>query len=309
MKNVTLILFLMLSFGNNSKACLNGESTVLKNGTFLYQDYLGSVPYGHEFYNSTEGYKEGIQQLDSFYRATKNLDYLSDKGLLHILLKQYEYAINLYLEIEKREPNRYSTASNIGTAYELIGQNENALKWIRKSIEINNRSHFYSEWIHVKILQAKINGDKFCNSRFLLNTDFGMDSIPANTMKKEELGKLSEALYFQLNERISFVKPKERIVAQLLFDLGNIAFLLGNYRDAIEDYQQSKKYGYSDEIVDRRIKTSDNFLRTQLSEEKRKEDGNYFQSFKRATIYSVLGILIFLIIPLLIRHRKRAARG
>ena len=154
MKQILITTILTLLFFGKTLACLNGDSKVLKDGTFLYEDREGSVPYGHDFYK--EAFENGIKQLDSIYIATKDIDYLSDKGLLLILLERYEEAIELYLDIEKIKPNRYSTASNIGTAYELIGQNENALKWIKKSVELDPKSHNGSEWIHIKILEAKI---------------------------------------------------------------------------------------------------------------------------------------------------------
>jgi len=153
MKQILITIILTLLFFGKTLACLNGDSKVLKDGTFLYEDREGNVPYGHDFYK--DDFESGIKQLDSLYIATKDIDYLSDKGLLLILLERYEEAIKLYLEIEKIKPNRYSTASNIGTAYELIGQNENALKWIKKSVELDPKSHNNSEWKTVKILKPK----------------------------------------------------------------------------------------------------------------------------------------------------------
>ncbi|MBL7837528.1 MAG: hypothetical protein JNM67_08430, partial [Bacteroidetes bacterium] len=251
MKQILITTILTLLYFGKTLACLNGDSKVLKDGTFLYEDIVGSVPYGHDFYK--EVFENGIKKLDSLYVATKDIDYLSDKGLLLILLERYEEAINLFLKIEKIKPNRYSTASNIGTAYELIGQNENALKWIKKSVELDPKSLNNSEWIHVKILEAKIKGEQFYTTDFLLNTDFGSDILPNSQMTKQQLKDLSDALYYQLNERVSFVKPKERIVAQLLFDIGNIAFLLGNYYDASADYEQAKLYGYAGQLIEQRI--------------------------------------------------------
>lgn len=250
MKKIIPILATLLLF-NKSIACLNGESMVLKDGTYLYFDREGGVPYGHIF--NDEGFKSGIRQLDSLYNQTKDLDYLSDKGLLLILMKRYNEAIKLYLEIEKIMPNRYSTASNIGTAYELLGQNKKALEWIKKSVQIDPKSHKNSEWIHVKILEAKIHGDQFISTNFLLNTDFGSDSIPKTTLKQNELIKLSDALYYQLNERVSFVKPKDKIVAQLFFDLGTVAFLLENYKDASSDYEEAKRYGFTEQLLEKRL--------------------------------------------------------
>jgi tetratricopeptide (TPR) repeat protein len=170
-----------------------------------------------------------------------------------ILTNQYKEAIELYIKIEAISPERYSTASNIGTAYELIGENEKALKWINKSVEIDPTSHHNSEWIHAKILEAKIKGESFITTSFLLNTDFGSENLPSSSLSNEELQKLSLALYYQLNERVSFVKPKEKIVAQLLFDLGNIAFKIGNYSGALRDYAEAKKYGFEGKLIESRI--------------------------------------------------------
>lgn len=268
---------------------MNGTSVVLKDGTVLFEDSEGWVPVGHSFYK--RNFIKGIKQLDSLYKASKNLDYLSDKGLLLILLERYEIAIKLYLEIEKIKPNRYSTASNIGTAYELFGQNESALKWIKKAVEIDPKSHNNSEWIHVKILEAKIKGEQFYTTSFLLNTEFGSDVTPSSQMTKQELKALYIALYYQLNERISFVKPKEKIVAQLLFDLGNIAFLLGDYSDATYDYKRAKHYGYTGQLIDERI-------------EQTAPQGQY--SYLTYGLWILGGILfVILIVTIYIRIKKQ----
>lgn len=246
------VLFITLFASGNTLACLNGESMVLKNGTLLYEDWEGNVPYGHEFYIEND-FRQELHELDSLYKATKDIDYLSDKGILLILLHQYNKAIRLYLDIEQIEPGRYSTAANIGTAYELAGQNENALKWIRKCVEIDSNSHKGSEWIHVKILEAKIKGEDYYTSSFLLGVDFGSGNAPTTTASYSTLRQLSDALYYQLNERISFVKPRDKIVAQLLFDLGNIAFLTGEYADAIDDYNSANEYGFGGPLIENRI--------------------------------------------------------
>lgn len=240
---ITILLILIATF--HSFACLNGESKELKDGTFLYEDHDGNVPYGHGSV-SDETLLLAAMRLDSLYRATGDLDYLSDKGLTFILLKRYDEAIELYLQIEKLQPGRYSTASNLGTTYELIGENEDALKWIKKSLEIDPSSHMHSEWIHVNILEAKIKGEEYYTTTFLLKQDFGTETIPKSNLNFKELLHLSDALYYQLNERVTFIKPQEKIVAQLLFDLGNIAFLLKNYSDALKDYELAKEYDSQD---------------------------------------------------------------
>jgi hypothetical protein len=254
MKKIAVAIVITLSFICQTFACLNGESMVLKHGLGLYVDDRGKVPRGHHYL--TRDFQRELKVIDSFYKATKDLDYLSDKGLLLILSKKYDEAIKLYLKIEKLEPNRYSTASNIGTAYELAGQNENALQWIKRAVEIDPTSHLNSEWLHVKILQAKIKGELSYNSDFLLNTHFGSGNEPVSGLQEDELTALHDALYYQLNERVSFIKPKDELVAQLLFDLGNCAFEMGNYQDAKLDYEQAQNYGFIGDLIDMRIEES-----------------------------------------------------
>ena len=277
---------------------MNGETKVLKDGTFLYEDFEGNVPHGHFFYK--DELEAGAKRLDSLYQLTKDLDYLSDKGLIFILLQKYDEAIKIFLEIEKIQPNRYSTASNLGTAYELIGQNENALKWISKSVEIDPKSHKNSEWIHVKILEAKIKGEQFYTTKFLLDSDFGNDTIPISDISNENLQMLSDALYFQLNERISFVKPKDKIVAQLLYDLGNIAFLLGNYYDAREDYIMAKEYGYSSHIIEIRAKKIEQKIEKSQSSKKSIAK----KSVHKKEVYILASVILVILVIIFIRRKK-----
>jgi tetratricopeptide (TPR) repeat protein len=253
MKKILLSFALTFIYLLKSFACLNGETTRLKNGTFLYMDRREKVPYGHMYMSEKEALNESLKELGGLYKTTKDLDYLSDKGLILILLKKYDEAIKLYLEIEKKEPGRYSTASNIGTAYELAGQNENALKWIKRAVEIDPTSHDNSEWLHVKILEAKIKGEQYYNSDFLLNLRFGSGDEPISGLKDPALQKLHDAMYYQLNERVSFIKTKDDLIAELLFDLGNAALELGNYDDAVHDYELAQRYGYVGDLIDVRM--------------------------------------------------------
>lgn len=302
MKQILITTILTLLFFGKNLACLNGESKILKDGTFLYEDREGNIPYGHDFL--IEDFESGIKQFDSLYTATKDLDYLSDKGLLLILLERYEEAISLYLKIEKIEPNRYSTSSNIGTAYELSGQNEKALKWIKNSVGLDPKSHNNSEWIHIRILEAKIKGEQFYTTNYLLNKEFGSEALPNSDMTKQQLQDLSNALYYQLNERISFVKPKEKIVAQLLFDLGNIAFLLTNYHDASADYEQAKLYGYSDQLIEKRMEQ----VKRRIKQEEQQPEQKTVKTQNKSSFltygFLILGGLLLTILTIIIYKRR-----
>ncbi len=232
--------------------CLNGESLRLENGTILYEDYEGYVPYGHEF-GDNEKLMRILKSLENRYKETGKVEYLSDKGLILIIQGKYQEAIDLYKDIEKLHPNRYSTASNLGTAYELTGNNSEALQWIERAVEINPVSHSRSEWIHINILKAKIKGEQYITSTFLIGQDFGNEKYPVSNLEKAELFKLREMVYYQLNERVSFVKPKDKIVAQLLFDLGNISYLFREKGEASETYKLAQEYGFDKPILKERM--------------------------------------------------------
>lgn len=251
MKKIKFILLLFLVSNLNSFACLNGESKELKNGDYLYMDHNNRLPFGHNFF---DGQFEQIKfRLDSIYKKTKDIAYLSDKGLVLILQKKYNEALELYLNIEKTHPNRYSTASNIGTIYELIGENEKALEWINKSIKINSKSHNESEWLHSKILEAKIKGENFYTSEFILGVNFGNEEMPITDLNKSEIDKLYKSIFYQLNERISFIKPKEKIIAMLLFELGNLSMIKNEYKIANDLYKKSMEYGLKSDLLIKRM--------------------------------------------------------
>ncbi len=248
-----VIVFVLMSF--KTFACLNGETKILKNGAYAYEDYDGINPQGHNFFEGD--FPRLIIELDSLYKKTRDLDYLSDKGYLLIVLGKYDEALKLYLSIEKIKPNRYSTASNLGTLYELMGENQKAYNWIKKSIAINPNSHEGSEWLHLKILESKIKNLNTVSGQFLINTSFGTLREPKTNLSKKEIDELAKSVYFQVNERMSFIEPKDKIISILLFELGNLATLLGENNSAVDTYRTAREYGFDgDLIVERMINSA-----------------------------------------------------
>jgi tetratricopeptide (TPR) repeat protein len=235
--------------------CLNGEYYELADGSVLYTDAEGFfVPNGHQFYD--EEMDIAIKNLDSLWKQTKDVKYLSDYALILIIKKRYKEAEAIYLQIEKDFPGRYSTASNLGTLYELTGENEKALKWISRAVEIDPHSHFNSEWIHVNILKAKLQGEDAYNSDFLLGTNFGEYDLPSTSLNGVQLRDLQFALYYQLNERISFISPPDKIVGILLASLGDVLWLNGYQGYSPKVYTSALKYEGQNSLVKTRLKKS-----------------------------------------------------
>jgi tetratricopeptide (TPR) repeat protein len=152
-------------------------------------------------------------------------------ALVH--LGRYREALKIFEKVEKRYSGKYVTAANLGTTYELLGQNDQALRWINEGLSREPESHYGTEWLHVKILEAKIALEK--DSKWLeRNSVLGIDwdesnrnpsadiSVTDNRGQQKSAKDIEDALAYQLHERIEFVKPPDPVVAQLLFDLSNL---------------------------------------------------------------------------------------
>lgn len=165
-------------------------------------------------------------------------------------------AVKLLQFVENKYPGKYQTASNIGTAYELMGQNEDALKWILEGLKRNPNDHFGTEWLHVHILKAKLGQvPKPAAGRSILNLDFGNEAMPkrpallfnGNDGKPLSLYGLGAALRYQVHERIWFVPAPDKMVAGLLLDWANLELLAGAVESADVLYDAAIRYGIKEE--------------------------------------------------------------
>jgi len=249
-----LIFVLFLFMAQWGQCCVN-EYRVLLSGKVIYSDAENVAPIGRFNTNNKPYLLKKLQEADSIYRQTGKLEDYSDWGSMLIYTGQYLKAKHIFQDIEQKTPGLYQTAANLGTAYELLGQNDSALYWIKKAVEINPNSHSGSEWIHVKILEGKVKAkgdEKYLWSHSILSLDFGDDKIPVNKSNLD-LQNLSDHLYVQLNERMSFIKPKDPIVAQLLFDLGNVFALTKDATSGLQVYHIAKEYGYTSDLFEKRL--------------------------------------------------------
>lgn len=253
MKKLLLIFVLLGILVPASFACLN-ETSVTATGKEVFSDagLPTLVPKGTDFTINKSSYEKQAKQYLEYWKEHGNVSYYSDYGVHLVYLGRYEEAKSVFQEIEQLFPGRYATAANIGTVYELLGQNDSALYWITESVRINPAAHDSSEWLHVNILKAKIKGEQFITSEFLIGTSFGTDAVPSTDLAEQQLDKLGMAIYYQLKERMSFIKPKEPIVALLLFELGNITSYTHTVANAISNYKLAKEYGYDNLVMNAR---------------------------------------------------------
>jgi tetratricopeptide (TPR) repeat protein len=170
----------------------------------------------------------------------------NDLAVTLVQLGELKTALSYFKAIEINQPGLYHTAANLGTTYELLGDNKNALRWMREGLKRDAESHAGSEWIHLRILEAKLAGE----SSPPLEMDFGRGaypspppSLPKNARgQAQTLEQIEESLIFQLHERLQFVPAPEPIVASLLFDLGNSVALRGEHSQAATLYHKALEF-------------------------------------------------------------------
>lgn len=152
--------------------------------------------------------------------------YESERGGRHTFTEQNDYAVALiysgrYLEalavlhaIEVEKPGQYATASNLGTAYELNGNLDEALKWISEGIKRNPKSHAGTEWLHVAILEAK---KQLKQDPRWLHKHSVLDGHEGRSQAEKE-----RALEYQLNERLNFITENDPVMHDLFSQAAKI---------------------------------------------------------------------------------------
>lgn len=244
----TLLIILLTSISSSVIACVNEYNTLL-NGEIIFTD-LAQGRFWKSEVDTAKLIEKAKWHLAS-YEASGDLQQYSDYAAQLIYLGEYQKAKNIYEEIEVIKPNLYTTASNLGTIYELIGKPDSALLWIKKSIEIYPESHNGSEWIHLKILEYQINGSHEDGSS-ILDLDFGNANIPANT-RNYDLNEIRNHITHQLRERTRFVKPMNYAVGNIYFDYGNVLAQIRDVESALQSYDAALEYGFESRLfADRR---------------------------------------------------------
>jgi tetratricopeptide (TPR) repeat protein len=160
-------------------------------------------------------------------------------------------AIPLLQKNEDESPDQYSTAANLGTAYELAGDNENALKWINEGIRRNPESHEGTEWLHALILETKLRLEKepdYLKTHRIISLP---EKFSAKTKVNaggadREVSQIAWALGYQLRERVVFVKPPDPIVADLLYTYALCEARLGILESSLKVLKKSEEYGFLD---------------------------------------------------------------
>jgi hypothetical protein len=239
----------------------------------VLEDFLSPPPFDHQRYlrETIEFDQRGYDHLSSAEQNTYALD--------KVYLGDYYSARQLWEATEARTPGVYYVASNLGTACELTGDDATALKWIKEGIRRNPQSHEGTEWLHVKILEAKLalaRDPQWLATHTVLGVDFGQAARPQapRTLLNGNLGRplsteeVIAGLTYQLKERCKFVRTTDPVVASLLGDLGSLLLLQHNPGGAEVALRRARDYGLDGRLYSDRLELAYQELDRQRTQER-----------------------------------------
>lgn len=228
---------------------------------------------------NTEAQAAILAEAEEAHRDSPTLENTNDLAVAYIVANRGAEGIQLLKDLEKRQPGNAKVAANLGTALELAGSDQEALLWIRESVRRDPREHEGSEWVHVKILEAKLALKRDPN---WLRTHSVVGWRDGQQLLADERGlvrspmDLIAPITWQLNERTQFVDAPDAIVGDLYLTLGDIAhsypgaFRNGWERDGAEssNYHSALHYGTVHDVR-ARLRMEDADARIEASRDER----------------------------------------
>jgi hypothetical protein len=163
---------------------------------------------------------------EAAYRQEATLQNTNDLAVAWILTGRMPDGIQLLRDLEMQQPGNAIVAANLGMALELSGAHEVALQWIRESVRRDPREHQGSEWLHVKMLEARIamkSDPNWLRKNSVVGWREG-DRFPLDERSRVRTPPdIIRAANYQLQERTRFVSAPDAILGDLYLTLGDIA--------------------------------------------------------------------------------------
>ena len=250
-----LLATALLLLASSAHACINEVGTDRNGRRFASMWYLGDDFTSPMRERSSRGYAlDRAKDTIAAARKQPTFESLTNLGVLLIYQGQYPLAIRHFLSIERRYPGHHETAANLGTALELAGQDPVALRWIRLGIQRNVDEHLRSEWLHARILEAKIaaaRDPEYLRRHSIAGLRFEAKPVPAlptplpagNDGRPLKPWELDQSLNYQLRERTQFVAAPDPVVANLLSDWATLNLAGGPLENAGALYDLAADYG------------------------------------------------------------------
>lgn len=226
-----ILVFSLLIFSLQSRACIN----------IFAVDSAGRGHYlSHWFFFSVEfRQKEITQKIKAaekmFAAGQYSYQNISDYGAWLLMAGRYAEGLDLFRALSKKYPQVYEINANTAVAYELNGNIDSALYWERASLKINPTAHGNSEWIHLKILEARKQLQADPDWCLHHNVTDVVNRIK-ETYKFEEHEDFNEGSRIfsdfmnQLEERFPFTYAEDKVMGKLMMELGDAYQAASIYR-------------------------------------------------------------------------------
>lgn len=200
-----------------------------------------------------------LAEAEAAHSRSATVENTNDLAVTQVLVGQVDEGIRLLRDLEKQNPGSAIIAANLGTALELSGDDEEALMWIRESVRRDPNEHEGSEWVHVKILEAKITLKKNPNwlrTRSVVGWREGQQLMADERGRVRSPADLIRPITYQLQERTRFVQPPDPVVGDLYLTLGDVAHSTSAAYDSLwerddaeaDNYAQALRYGTVHEV-------------------------------------------------------------
>ncbi len=273
---------------------------------YWWNGFEGNVAATRDSLYSAMANKAGVypESIENKYGAiiqkllsTGEFKLLSDYAWYELRVGDKKRSLLLLEELYKGYPNEYNIVANLGTAYEVNGNNVKALDLLKKAVEINSRSHYNSEWIHIKILEQKIaTQPDFTKIMNLDIKDFAAWLSDRKYQFSQQPDSLKKQLAYQLHERISFIGPPDPVIAQLVLDFADIVAKHDGHAAALPFYEYAAVYG----------KENMNAIVTKRKEIIAQTKKEIETTFRRAAIIWAIPLFAFVLIFVAwLRSRKK----
>ena len=197
---------------------------------------LGIKPAEAPAARPNEKFERYVEEFVARPAGSASFEDTTDYAVALVFLGRTGEAVDVLLALEQKRPGVYTTATNLGTAYELMGDLEQAQAWISKGLERNANSHEGTEWLHFAILRAKLNlrSDPNWLQRHSVLDEAKGERSAAETMR---------AIEYQLHERLHFVQPADAVVCDLFYQAALLATGQAQRETRMQFLRESLRFG------------------------------------------------------------------
>jgi tetratricopeptide (TPR) repeat protein len=168
-------------------------------------------------------YREALARLEK--KTDPDADDLADLGALYVRTSQPGKAVEVLRSAQRKYPTHFHIAANLGTAWQMQGDLEQAAAALRQSVRLAPPKLRAVEELHLRLVESRQKQRNAQQIDDLFGVTFGND---AGAISAEEHKKLpGDAV--ALTQRLALSLPGD---ARVLWQLGELANAYGDVRTA-----------------------------------------------------------------------------